>query len=197
NRLNAALAKAAAEERRRRKLEEEERKRLEKELLEKEELANQAMDLAKYKSEFFGRMKDFLGEREGVRIVGDRFVFSSEVLFALGSADLSAEGASELMKVGQILNEIMSDIPENINWVIRVDGHTDNSPIRNSIFFADNWELSQARALSVVRFMISELYIPPARLSANGFGEFQPLNPADTPEARAQNRRIELKLTEK
>jgi len=132
-----------------------------------------------------------------VRIVGDRFVFSSEVLFALGSADLSAEGAAELMKVGQILNEIMSDIPENINWVIRVDGHTDNSPIRNSISFADNWELSQARALSVVRFMISELYIPPARLSANGFGEFQPLNPADTPEARAQNRRIELKLTEK
>ncbi|MEK9642665.1 MAG: peptidoglycan -binding protein, partial [Paracoccaceae bacterium] len=197
NRLNAALAKAAAEERRRRKLEEEERKRLEKELLEKEELANQAMDLAKYKSEFFGRMKDFLGEREGVRIVGDRFVFSSEVLFALGSADLSDEGAAELMKVGQILNEIMSDIPENINWVIRVDGHTDNSPIRNSISFADNWELSQARALSVVRFMISELYIPPARLSANGFGEFQPLNPADTPEARAQNRRIELKLTEK
>ncbi len=197
NRLNAALAKAAIEERRWRKLEEEERKRLEKELIAKEELANQALDLAKYKSEFFGRMKDFLEDREGVRIVGDRFVFSSEVLFAPGKANLSSKGEYELLKVGQILNAIMSDIPENINWVIRVDGHTDNSPIRNSPLFSDNWELSQARALSVVRFMIRELYIPPARLSANGFGEFQPLSPADTPEARAQNRRIELKLTEK
>ncbi len=197
NRLNAALAKAAAEERRRRKLEEEERKRLEKELIAKEELANQALDLAKYKSEFFGRMKDFLEDREGVRIVGDRFIFSSEVLFAPGKANLSSKGENELLKVGQLLNAIMSDIPEKINWVIRVDGHTDKSPIRYSPLFADNWELSQARALSVVRFMISELYIPPARLSANGFGEFQPLNPADTPEARAQNRRIELKLTEK
>ncbi len=197
NRLNAALAKAAAEERRRRKLEEEERKRLEKELIAKEELASQALDLAKYKSEFFGRMKDFLEDREGVRIVGDRFIFSSEVLFAPGKANLSSKGENELLKVGQLLNAIMSDIPEKINWVIRVDGHTDKSPIRYSPLFADNWELSQARALSVVRFMISELYIPPARLSANGFGEFQPLNPADTPEARAQNRRIELKLTEK
>ena len=195
--MNAALAKAAAEERRRRKLEEEERKRLEKELIAKEELANQALDLAKYKSEFFGRMKDFLEDREGVRIVGDRFIFSSEVLFAPGKANLSSKGENELLKVGQILNAIMSDIPEKINWVIQVDGHTDNSPLRNSPLFADNWELSQARALSVVRFMIRELYIPPARLSANGFGEFQPLNPADTPEARAQNRRIELKLTEK
>ena len=197
NRLNAALAKAAAEERRRRKLEEVERKRLENELIAKEELANQALDLAKYKSEFFGRMKDFLEDREGVRVVGDRFVFSSEVLFAPGKANLSSKGEDELLKVGQILNAIMSDIPENINWVIRVDGHTDNSPIRNSPLFADNWELSQARALSVVRFMIKELFIPPARLSANGFGEFQPLNPAETPQARAQNRRIELKLTEK
>ena len=197
NRLNAALAKAAAEERRRRKLEEVERKRLENELIAKEELANQALDLAKYKSEFFGRMKDFLEDREGVRVVGDRFVFSSEVLFEPGKANLSSKGEDELLKVGQILNAIMSDIPENINWVIRVDGHTDNSPIRNSPLFADNWELSQARALSVVRFMIKELFIPPARLSANGFGEFQPLNPAETPQARAQNRRIELKLTEK
>ncbi len=197
NRLNAALAKVATEERRRRKLEEKERKRLEKELEEKEVLASQALDLEKYKSEFFGRMKDVLSEREGVRIVGDRFVFSSEVLFAVGRADLSTKGREELLKVGQVLNEIMSDIPDNIKWVIRVDGHTDSSPIRNSRLFADNWELSQARALSVVRFMISELYIPPNRLAANGFGEFQPLSPDDTPAARTQNRRIELKLTEK
>ena len=197
NRLNAALAKAAAEERRRRKLEEKERERLEKELKEKEELASQALDLEKYKSEFFGRMKDVLSEKEGVKIVGDRFVFSSEVLFAIGRADLSTTGQQELLKVGKILNEIMSDIPNNINWVIRVDGHTDSTPISKSPLFADNWELSQARALSVVRFMISELYIPPYRLAANGFGEFQPLNPDDNAEARAQNRRIELKLTEK
>ena len=197
NRLNAALAKAAAEERQRRKLEEKERARLQEELEKKQELANRALDLEKYKSEFFGRMKDVLSKREGVRVVGDRFVFASEVLFAVGRADLSAKGEEELLKVGQVLKEIMSDIPDNINWVLRVDGHTDSTPIKNSPFFADNWELSQARALSVVRFMISKLLIPPNRLAANGFGEFQPLNLGDTVYARAQNRRIELKLTEK
>ena len=197
NRLNAALAKAAAEERQRRKLEEKERARLQEELEKKQELANRALDLEKYKSEFFGRMKDVLSKREGVRVVGDRFVFSSEVLFAVGRVDLSAKGEEELLKVGQVLKEIMSDIPDNINWVLRVDGHTDSTPIKNSPFFADNWELSQARALSVVRFMISKLLIPPNRLAANGFGEFQPLNLGDTVYARAQNRRIELKLTEK
>lgn len=193
-RLNTALARAAAEERRRRKLEEQERERLQKE---RDALADQALDLERYKSDFFGRLREVLADREGVRIVGDRFVFSSEVLFSLGSADLSEEGKREINKIGEVLTSVFQDIPQNIDWVIRVDGHTDSVPIRNTENFADNWELSQARALSVVRFMISELNIPPNRLSANGFGEFQPLNPANTIEARAQNRRIELKLTER
>ena len=193
-RLNTALARAAAEERRRRKLEEQERERLQKE---RDALADQALDLERYKSDFFGRLREVLADREGVKIVGDRFVFSSEVLFSLGSADLSEEGKREINKIGEVLTSVFQDIPQNIDWVIRVDGHTDSVPIRNTENFADNWELSQARALSVVRFMISELYLPPNRLSANGFGEFQPLNPANTIEARAQNRRIELKLTER
>lgn len=193
-RLNTALARAAAEERRRRKLEEQERERLQKE---RDALADQALDLERYKSDFFGRLREVLADREGVKIVGDRFVFSSEVLFSLGSADLSEEGKREINKIGEVLTSVFQDIPQNIDWVIRVDGHTDSVPIRNTENFADNWELSQARALSVVRFMISELNIPPNRLSANGFGEFQPLNPANTIEARAQNRRIELKLTER
>ena len=142
-------------------------------------------------------MRDILGDQEGVRIEGDRFVFSSEVLFDLGSADLSAEGRGEIAKVADILRNVADEIPEGIDWIIRVDGHTDDVPLRPGAAFADNWELSQARALSVVRYMIDALAIPPDRLAANGFGEHQPVNPADTPEARAQNRRIELKLTER
>ncbi len=184
--LNIALARAAAEERKRRKLEEEKNALLEA----------QTEDLQKYRSEFFGRLRDVLGTQEGVRIVGDRFVFSSEVLFAPGRARLSENGKQEIAKVARILSNVLDDIPDTIDWVIRVDGHTDNVPISGGKF-ADNWELSQARALSVVRYMIDHLGMPPARLSANGFGEFQPINSADTPEARAQNRRIELKFTEK
>ncbi|MEX0370178.1 MAG: peptidoglycan -binding protein, partial [Tateyamaria sp.] len=185
--LNTALARAALEERRRRELEEEERKRLEA----------QAQDLERYRSEFFGRLRDVLGAQEGVRIVGDRFVFSSEVLFPPGGADLSAAGQGEIAKIAGILREIGDDIPPDIDWVIQVDGHTDNIPLSGFGEFADNWELSQARALSVVRYMVNFLGIPPGRLSANGFGQYQPLNSADTVEARAQNRRIELKFTEK
>ncbi|MFD1344148.1 peptidoglycan -binding protein, partial [Litorisediminicola beolgyonensis] len=185
--LNAALARAAAEERRRRELEEEERRRLEAE----------AQDLERYRSEFFGRLREVLGEREGVRIEGDRFVFSSEVLFPPAEAGLSPAGQAQIANVSQILRSVADEIPEGINWVIRVDGHTDNVPLSGTGAFADNWELSQARALSVVRFMIDTQGIPPERLAANGFGEYQPVNTADTPEARAQNRRIELKLTEK
>ena len=132
-----------------------------------------------------------------MRVVGDRFVFSSEVLFELGSADLSPEGEAEIAKVAGILRSIGDDIPAEIDWILRVDGHTDNIPIVGNVDFADNWELSQARALSVVRYMIAVLGVDPKRLSANGFGEFQPVNTADTPEARAQNRRIELKFTER
>jgi len=199
--LNAALARAASEERRRRLLEEAERIRLEAEAEalagENKELTAQAEDLQRYRSEFFGRLRDVLGDQEGVRIEGDRFVFSSEVLFDTGSAELSPEGRFEVAQVARILRSVAAEIPEGLNWVIRVDGHTDNVPLAGTGRYRDNWELSQGRALSVVRYMVDALGIPPGRLAANGFGEFQPVNPADTPEARAQNRRIELKLTER
>ena len=185
--LNAALARAATEERKRRRLEEAERKRLEAE----------AVDLAKYRSDFFAQLRDLLDGQDGVRIEGDRFVFSSEVLFAQGQADLSADGEAEIAKVARILRDIAGDIPDGIDWVIRVDGHTDDIPLSGLGEFRNNWELSQARALSVVLYMVNFLGLPPDRLAANGFGQYQPVNPADTDVARAQNRRIELKLTEK
>ena len=185
--LNAALARAAAEERKRRELEEAERVRLEAE----------KQNLERYRSEFFGRLRDVIGAQDGVRIVGDRFVFSSEVLFAQGAANLSGEGQGELAKIAGILRNVVGDIPDEIDWVIRVDGHTDNVPLSGAGAFADNWELSQARALSVVRDMVNFLDIPPERLSANGFGQYQPIANGNSPEARAQNRRIELKFTEK
>ena len=196
--LNAALARAASEERKRRLLEEAERKRLEAEARARAEEAERLkQDLERYRSEFFGRLRDLLGNQEGVRIEGDRFVFSSEVLFAPGSAELSPEGRAEIAKVARILRGVAQDIPEELNWVIRVDGHTDDSPLLGHPKYDDNWELSQGRALSVVRYMTDSLRIPPDRLVAAGFGEYQPVNTADTAEARAQNRRIELKLTEK
>ncbi|MEM7089045.1 MAG: peptidoglycan -binding protein [Pseudomonadota bacterium] len=199
--LNAALARAASEERRRRLLEEAERQRLEAEAEalagQNQELTAQAEDLQRYRSEFFGRLRDVLGDQEGVRIEGDRFVFSSEVLFDTGSAVLSTEGRQEVAKVANILRTVAAEIPPGLNWVIRVDGHTDNVPLGGAGRYRDNWELSQGRALSVVRYLVDALDIPPSRLAANGFGEFQPVNPDDTPEARAQNRRIELKLTER
>ena len=185
--LNAALARAAAEERKRRELEEAERVRLEAE----------KQNLERYRSEFFGRLRDVIGAQDGVRIVGDRFVFSSEVLFAPGAANLSREGEGELAKIAGILRNVVGDIPDEIDWVIRVDGHTDNVPLSGAGAFADNWELSQARALSVVRYMVNFLGIPPERLSANGFGQYQPIASGNSPEARALNRRIELKFTEK
>ncbi|MFP4044796.1 MAG: peptidoglycan -binding protein, partial [Rhodosalinus sp.] len=185
--LNAALARAAAEERRRRQLEEERARLLE---AEKE-------DLERYRSEFFGRLRAILGAQQGVQIEGDRFVFPSEVLFAPGQAELSREGRAEIGQVAEILKGVMNRIPDEIDWVLRVDGHTDNVPLIASAEFEDNWELSQARALSVVRYLIDAHDIPPERLSANGFGEYQPIDPRDTAEARARNRRIELKLTER
>ena len=194
NRLNAALARAASEQRKRLKLEQAARKKLEEE---RNSLASQAEELAKYKSEFFGRLREVLSAEEGVRVVGDRFVFSSEVLFQPAQARLSGKGEDEINKVGRILQRVMADIPEGIDWVIRVDGHTDNLPLSGNGRYKDNWELSQARALSVVKFMIAQLQLPASRLAANGFGEFQPVNLADTAQARAQNRRIEIKLTER
>ncbi len=187
NRLNAALAQVAAEQKRRAELEEAERKRL--------EAAN--LDLEKFRSEFFGQLRAVLAGREGVRVVGDRFVFSSEVLFAPGSADLAPEGTAQIADVVATLREVMDQIPPQLDWIIRVDGHTDAVPLSGEGEFADNWELSQARALSVVRYMVSVLGFPPERLAATGFGEYRPVAEGISPEALAQNRRIELKLTER
>jgi len=199
--LNTALARVVSEERQRRALEEAERIRLEAETARLEEealrLAAEAADLSRFKSTFFAELREILEGQDRIQIDGDRFIFSSEVLFAPGSADLSELGKAEIANIAEILRNIADDIPDGIDWFIRVDGHTDNIPIRPGGRFADNWELSQARALSVVRFMSEDLGIDPRRLAANGFGEFQPINPLNTPQARAENRRIEMKLTER
>ncbi|MEP0960590.1 MAG: peptidoglycan -binding protein [Roseobacter sp.] len=199
--LNTALARVATEERRRAQLEEAERTRLEAEAAvleaEAERLSAETKNLEQFRSEFFGRLRDLLGNQAGVRIEGDRFVFSSEVLFETARADLSLEGQQEVGKVAEIISGVAGEIPPEIDWVIRVDGHTDDLPLSGAGRFADNWELSQARALSVVRYMSEQLGIPPDRLAANGFGQYQPVANESTPEARAQNRRIELKFTEK
>jgi chemotaxis protein MotB len=185
--LNSALAQVASEQRKRADLEEAERIRLSAE--------NQ--NLEKFRSEFFGQLRTVLAGREGVRVVGDRFVFSSEVLFTPGSADLAPEGQAQIAGVVATLNEVIGSIPPGIDWIIRVDGHTDNVPLSGNGAFGDNWELSQARALSVVRYMQDGLGFPPNRLAATGFGEWQPVVAGDTPDALAANRRIELKLTER
>ena len=185
--LNTALARALIAEQRAGVLE----------AAELERLAAQAVELERYRSDFLGLLRGVLEGVDGVRIEGDRFVFSSEVLFEQGAAELSSEGEREIAKVAQILRDVAGEIPDEIDWVIRVDGHTDNVPLSGAGAFANNWELSQARALSVVLYMVNFLAIPPERLAANGFGQYQPLNPADTDAARAQNRRIELKLTER
>lgn len=192
--LNTALARVASEERARAKLEEAERLRLEEE---RDRLAAEAADLESYKSDFFGELSKIVAGIPGVRVEGDRFVFSSEVLFTRGKAELSDDGKIQIARVAETLRGIARDIPEGIDWIIRVDGHTDNEPLSGFGEFRDNWELSQARALSVVRFMSTDLGIAPSRLSANGFGEFRPIVPGNSAAARAQNRRIELKLTER
>ncbi len=201
SRLNAALARAASEERKRAELEEAERKRLEAEAAalkdETGKLKGQAEELARYRSEFFGRLSELLAGREGVRVVGDRFVFSSEVLFEPASADLSAEGKAQIAGVVSTLQEIAAAIPPQIDWIIRVDGHTDATPLSGGGRYRDNWELSQARALSVVRYMQDDLGFPPDRMAAAGFGEYRPVAEGDSPAALAANRRIELKLTER
>lgn len=160
-------------------------------------LAQRVKELARYRSEFFGRLRSILSQRADIRVVGDRFVFQSEVLFPQGSADINVQGSSELEKLALALLEVGAQIPTDINWVLRVDGHTDIDPIRsNTSPFASNWELSAARAIAVVKRLI-ERGVPPQKLVAAGFGEFQPIDPATTPEAKAKNRRIELKLTER
>ncbi|WP_377290849.1 peptidoglycan -binding protein [Rhizobium sp. SG2393] len=159
-------------------------------------LAQRVQELNRYRSDFFGRLREILSDRENIRIVGDRFVFQSEVLFPSGGNELNPAGQVEMGKLATALLDLAKEIPPEINWVLRVDGHTDNVPLSGTGKYADNWELSSARATSVVKFLISK-GVPADRLVAAGFGEFQPIAPGDTPEARAQNRRIELKLTEK
>lgn len=159
-------------------------------------LAQRVQELNRYRSDFFGRLREILSDRENIRIVGDRFVFQSEVLFPSGGADLNPAGTEEMGKLAAALIELTKEIPAEIDWVLRVDGHTDNVPLTGSGRYRDNWELSSARATSVVKFLISR-GVPANRLVAAGFGEFQPIAEGDTPEARDQNRRIELKLTEK
>ncbi|MDH6269497.1 chemotaxis protein MotB [Rhizobium sp. SG_E_25_P2] len=159
-------------------------------------LAQRVQELNRYRSDFFGRLREILSDRENIRIVGDRFVFQSEVLFPSGGSDLNPAGQEEMGKLAAALIELTKEIPAEIDWVLRVDGHTDNVPLTGSGRYRDNWELSSARATSVVKFLISR-GVPANRLVAAGFGEFQPIAEGDTPEARSQNRRIELKLTEK
>ena len=138
-----------------------------------------------------------MGEVEGIDVVGDRFVFSSEVLFDKGSADLGFKGQEQLDQISRVLKDISLMIPPDINWILRVDGHTDITPLSDTSTFGDNWELSQARSLSVVRYMIKSQNIDPKRLSAAGFGEHQPISFSDSSESLAKNRRIEFKLTER
>lgn len=158
-------------------------------------LASKVQELARYRSEFFGRLREVLGENPNVRIVGDRFVFQSEVLFAQGEATLGAEGQVQLAQFAETLREITTQIPGDIDWILRVDGHTDSVPIQTARF-PSNWELSAARAISVVKFLIGE-GIPADRMVAAGFGEFQPLAGGESAEALSRNRRIEMKLDQR
>ncbi|KQQ79502.1 peptidoglycan -binding protein [Aureimonas sp. Leaf324] len=158
-------------------------------------LAQRVQELARYRSDFFGRLREILADRDNIRIVGDRFVFQSEVLFSSGADVLQPAGRDEMEKLAEAIIQLDREIPSDINWIIRVDGHTDNVPITGGRF-TDNWQLSTARAAAVVRFLVGA-GVPANRLAATGFGEFQPLVAGDTPDARARNRRIELKLTER
>ena len=187
SRLNSALARVASEQ----------RKRAELEAKEVEKLKLEANDLKSYRSEFFGRLRAILGEKPGIEIVGDRFVFASEVLFQPGSARLGVEGQLQLGEVAQVIREVAVDIPPQINWILRVDGHTDVLPLAKTSKFSDNWELSQARSLSVVKYLIRSEGVPSYRLAATGFGQFQPIDSGTSLKSLARNRRIELKLTEK
>lgn len=159
-------------------------------------LAQKVEELSKYRSEFFGRLRQILSQRSDILVVGDRFVFQAEVLFPKGSADLNDAGQVEMAKLADALKQLEKEIPADIPWVLRVDGHTDNDPILVGAKFASNWELSSARAIAVVKYMIAQ-GVSPQHLVAAGFGEFQPLAPGDTEEAKSENRRIELKLTER
>ncbi len=156
-------------------------------------LAEKVEDLKRYRSDFFGRLKEVLGDNPDIRVVGDRFVFQSELLFDTASAELGLDGRRQVAKLASTLKEVMPRIPDDIDWVLRVDGHTDARPISTAAY-PSNWELSTARSVAIVKYL-AELGIPPGRMAATGFGPHHPLDPADTPGAWAKNRRIELKLT--
>lgn len=156
-------------------------------------LANKVGELEKYRSEFFGKLRAALGNRPDIRVVGDRFVVPTDILFDSGSAELSPDAQASMNKLALTLNEVAAEIPSNIDWVLRIDGHTDKRPIHTEQF-ASNWELSSARAVAIVKQLVVQ-GIQARHLSANGFGQFQPLDSADTDAAYAKNRRIEIQLT--
>mgnify|MGYP001156707217 CR=1 FL=1 len=157
-------------------------------------MASKLQELANYRSEFFGRLKKVLGDRADIKIIGDRFVFQSEVLFDTASSEIQEDGKSQLQKVAQTLQEISTEFPTDLEWILRIDGHTDERPIQSERF-ASNWELSSARAISVVKFFLSQ-GIDPKRLAAAGFGSTHPITEKKTEKAYRQNRRIEIKLTQ-
>jgi len=158
-------------------------------------LAQRVQELARYRSDFFGRLRQVLGTRPDIRVVGDRFVFQSEVFFDAGQAVLKPEGKVELDKLATILLDLGNEMPPDLPWILRVDGHTDNRPIK-SAQFPSNWYLSSARAIAVVEYLISR-GLPTDRVAATGFGEYQPLDLANADEAHRRNRRIEFKITER
>ena len=158
-------------------------------------LAQKVQELSRYRSDFFGRLRQILGARPGIRVVGDRFVFESSVLFESAKADVSPAGQQSLDDLAAAVIDLEREIPPDIPWILRIDGHTDKHPISGGAF-KSNWELSAARAIAVVQYLISK-GIPPDRLAAAGFGEFQPIDPGEDEQALARNRRIELKLTER
>jgi chemotaxis protein MotB len=158
-------------------------------------LAQKVQELSRYRSDFFGRLREILGNRPDIRVVGDRFVFQSEVLFTSGQATLAAEGKTELDKIASAIGDLEREIPPEIPWILRIDGHTDKTPIQ-SAQFPTNWELSSARAIAVVQYLISK-GVSPQRLVAAGFGQYQPIEQGDDPESLRKNRRIEMKLTER
>ena len=158
-------------------------------------LARRVEELEKFKSDFFGRVRELIKGRKEIRVVGDRFVFQSEVLFSLGSDELGVEGQLEMQKLAATLMEIEKSLPTDIDWILQIEGHTDSLPVKKGQTYRDNWELSTKRALSVLRFLIKQ-GIDPNRLSASGYGSFQPIDKKNTKSARMKNRRIEMKITQ-
>ncbi len=158
-------------------------------------LAAKVEELTQYRSEFFGKLRTLLSNRAGIQVVGDRFVFQSEVLFPVGSADLTQPGIAQMTTLAVTIKDIASEIPPDLHWVLRVDGHTDPQPVKGGQF-GSNWELSAQRAITVVKLLIAD-GVPPEHLAATAFGEYQPFGPGDTPEAYAKDRRIELRLTDR